>query len=88
LEYVLESIRFSTAINIPHFNVATLCVSLGSPLLKSVIFSFVHSHLKYRPTCYSNHHTDKPHNLPRQVHYEESSLTAQLASTTQIKRKC
>ena len=64
-------------------------MSLGSPLPKSVIFSFMHSHFKNRPNCYSrpNHQTDKPHHLPSQtrlfqpepnpsvqVHYKQSSL--------------
>ena len=75
-------------------------MSLGSQLLKSVKISFVHSHLKNRPNCYSNHHADKPHHLTSQSRLFQSEAkpistsplqriqpTAQLASTVQIKRK-
>ena len=41
-------------------------IIVDSPLLKSVIFSFVHFHFLNRPNCYSNYHTDKPHHLPSQ----------------------
>jgi len=67
-------------------------VSLGSPLQKSVIFSFVHSYFKNRPTVaviiiHTNHTTylakvgyfNLVQNPSVQVLYEESSLL-QLAS--------
>jgi len=76
-------------------------MSLGSPLLKSVTFSFVHSPFKNRPNCRNNHNTNKPHHLTSQSRpfqpaakpmctspLQQIQPTAQLASTVQIKRKC
>ena len=72
-------------------------------VFKVVLCTTVQSHLKNRPNsnCYSNHHTKKPHHLPRQSRLFQpeakpnctSTLqgiqpTAQLAATAQIKQKC
>ena len=72
-------------------------MSLGSPLLKSVIFSIVRFHFKNRSNCYTN----KPHHLPSQSRLfppeakpictspiQRNKPTAQLASAVQTKRKC
>jgi len=61
----IESSNWSTGLRVrkhPFFDY--LRVSLDSPLPKSVIFSFVHSHFKNLPNCYSNHYNEKPHLQP------------------------